>query len=267
VLLVVCGAGFGFAIFHLGRAKGAEPQADSRRQPLTGKEIAGLMVCWAMVPPALLVLASYLLRPMFVTRYLFYAMVPAYIGIAYAVSCMPKVARSGALAIPVAFFFAFHFPGPYRTPFREVVTTLRANADKHTSPVIYLRANTEKITIDYHWRGADPVTKNEAYTRRVLEGGQPVLASIVWFLCLPEEVDYYREKLKKRGHISRVWTFLGSRPITLLRWVPNPDQIQEMRTTKWTPPNRNDERSATTTPAVRDGSSASGLTGLSEDGR
>jgi hypothetical protein len=209
----------GYALWTLVRAKnGASTKVSSDAYPLRGLEKAGLLILWFLVPPLGLFAVSYLWRPLFVERYMIYATLPVYIAVGHGLASQRStLIRIAALAVPVSLYFAFHFPGPNRTPFDKIAATIRENGDRDS--VILTTDDTITSAIRFYWRGHRRVILDPDDSADVLSGRVPAPKEC-WLVLAPPRAEALAVTLKERGEVFGPWHFPSARPASIVRWLP-----------------------------------------------
>jgi mannosyltransferase len=217
------------ACYGIWKLKNLPPAASGgvRTAPLRGVEKIILLVLWFVIPPICAFIISRLWRPVFLDRYLSYAMPPLYILVGVALASLRwRAGVAAAFSAPLLIYLAFYFPGPQRVPYDEMVRIIRENGSR--DPVIYSPLDFVAPAVRLYWRGAEPPIFSPPEYNQLLEGKIAPPADC-WFICPPMQLEEITRFLKTHGETYRVWEFPGVRPAVMVHWVPkNPGGSAEI---------------------------------------
>ncbi len=202
---------------------------DQKTAQLGGKQTLALLGLWFFVPLVCAIAASFLVRPMFVGRYMLYAAYPAYVLIGFGLSRARSVwIPTLALSLPMAMYFAFQFPGPYRVPFDRIVDTIAANAGE--GDVVLTQDRLVFTAVDFHSEGRGVTVLDPSTSQQVLDGRLPA-AGGCWILLInpaPEHVSATTESLAARGTVDKSWRIDALRAAYLWRWQPHTGDVAQL---------------------------------------
>jgi hypothetical protein len=194
-------------------------RAASRGTPgLRGVEKSVLLALWFCAPPLFLFVGSYLWRPMFMARYLMYAMPPLYIAVGYWLAASrSKFVAPMVFALPLAGYLLFYFPGPSRPPYDAAVATMRKGM---TSNAPIFVNGPDEMAIKYYWGEPVPVLRGQRRFVDLVEGRLAPTGQ-TWLLLRPKEAyEQAMAMIEREGGEFQTWHFPSNRALWLIKWVP-----------------------------------------------
>lgn len=216
-LILIAAAATLLAVRKLVRA---EMPAETRETtfPLTGIEKIVILALWFILPPVFAYIASHAWRPVFLDRYIAYAMLPLYIFIgAGLASLRSRSVIAAAYAVPVLIYASFYFPGPYRVPYDKIMKIIREHGTHDAE--IYSPYDFVATGIWFYWRGADPPVYHPPIYDELL-AGKILPPEDCWFVLSPSQLPQITNVLDPLGETYRVWQLPAVRPSTVVHWRP-----------------------------------------------
>jgi len=201
---------FALAAFELGRAfrHGAPPAL-------------GLVLAFALIPPVLMFILSYLMRPIFVPRGVIVSSLAYYILLAYIVARAPRAVPFALATLIALLTLPFYYSawGEWRrAPFAEANQFLRAHAQAddvilHDNKLSFFPMHFYDRTLPQQFLADPPGSSNDTLARGSQEAMQlfPIEFDVavrgrtrVWFVIFQTAIDEAAEEGRAHGNLSRL---------------------------------------------------------------
>ncbi|MBX7255003.1 MAG: glycosyltransferase family 39 protein [Candidatus Hydrogenedentes bacterium] len=176
------------------------------------REITLLLAIWLVLPPALLYVTSYIVRPCYIERYVYLAAFASYLGVGSAIALIPSRGLRAAAVTLLACLYALlctDLVRPLRPDFLNGIAYVNENASP--SDAFAATDINSRIPVNYYLKhGASPVVSPEEFPEHLIkavnEGKQ---AWGVFYAEYPINAQEFEKKLQENGIASEVRVFPG----------------------------------------------------------